>query len=629
MSPDLPRPLARRRNLVGAVITIVSLILVGSVALGSDAGGSTTVTIAADSVAYVSQASPDRNLCGGRYALVNGSTTAAKTMLIQFPTSSVPAGATISTATLTLYSRTANANAVVSAFDRDVAVDDGCQVTWATMGSYGSRLGAASGPKLSAYFAIPLSENLAQIATGGRTGFVVTTDQPDDLKFQTDAGSRPPRLIVTYSTKPAATSPSTPASTAAPATMTTSAPTSTTTGLLPTVTTGLLSTATTGAPKNTTTSSTTTTSRPATTTTTFGPIATTTTTTTAPCGGPLTITSGGTYGGCHESATNTPAVTIATSAPVTISRMTIRHKGNGVFAQSARANLTLIDSVITALAPESPTEQLSLYAYRPAALVIEYNQITDGHGITINGDGLTTSPFRISHNNFTDIGRYNAASCCIGPVHTDKVLAPGGKIQWNRSTATYGRSLIEDAFGIYQTNGGTNNPIDIGHNLVNGAYPFSGNGSGFTGGAFDFGDSGGSWLFGHDNTAVNYTNNGFMIPSGDHITHKDSVAVFDGRAGFSDSGPIVSSTFGNGITTWHNPSYGPTTNATVTGMSIGHLRWNNGRWERADYNLPSCTGCAYSGNTSRDPVNGAAEQAAVDAFEASVVAAGVTIGPRP
>ena len=104
--------------------------------------------------------------------------------------------------------------------------------------------------------------------------------------------------------------------------------------------------------------------------------------------------------------------------------------------------------------------------------MVEHNSFTDGHGIVVNGSNLLTSPFSISYNDFLNVGRYNTVEL-IGPVHTDKVLAPGGTVRWNRSTATYGQSVIEDAFGIYQTNGASGNPIDISHNLVNGVYPYS------------------------------------------------------------------------------------------------------------------------------------------------------------
>src|SRR5262249_22339832 len=107
--------------------------------------------------------------------------------------------------------------------------------------------------------------------------------------------------------------------------------------------------------------------------------------------------------------------------------------------------------------------------------------------------------------------------------------------------------------------------------------------SSFSGGAFDFGDLSGSYIEGHDNVAVNYTNNGFMIPSGTEIHHRNSIAVYDGLA---DDGQRVSSTFGSGFTTWHNPGYPADVNIAVTNCVAGSRRWNGSAWERADYYLP-------------------------------------------
>lgn len=369
------------------------------------------------------------------------------------------------------------------------------------------------------------------------------------------------------------------------------------------------------------------------TTTTIEPTTTvafpTTTTTTIPpgCGGPVIITGGGTYSGCYRSTDPAvPAVRVTTTAPVILDHARIEHLGIGVDIR-VRGDLTVRDSTIGALDPGQPIswQASSLYAYAPAALVVEHNQVTDGHGVVVNGSNLLTSPFRVEANNFTNVGRYDSTGWYPGPVHTDKVLAPGGSISWNRSTATYGSSLIEDAFGIYQTNGAPGAPLLIAHNLVDGAYPLSGDGANFTGGAFDLGDSGGSWLTGDANYAVNYTNNAFMIPSGDHITYQNSRAAYDGWAG-SGTTQRVSSSFGDGVTTWNNPSYPPETNCAVTDVDVSHLRWNGSAFERADYYLP--TACTYSGNDSLAAPTAALEASLVAEYEAGVVAAGVTIGPR-
>jgi hypothetical protein len=322
-------------------------------------------------------------------------------------------------------------------------------------------------------------------------------------------------------------------------------------------------------------------------------------------------------------------VTVDTGSAVTLSHATILSKGNGVVAgASPRPNLTITDSTFTALDPGSPVHQMCVYADAPASLMIEHNQFTDCQGILVNGEGLTTSPFSASYNNYTDIGRYHQTDWFAGAVHTDGVNAPGARLDWNRITSHYGISVSEDVFGLVDTNGVRGSPVDVGHNLVNGDYPSSGGGSSFSGVAFDLSDVNGSYQNAHDNTAVNYAGSGFAASTGSQIRFTNDTAVSDGLA---DNGVRVNATFGTGFSTWHNPSYpasGP--DLYVANSTAGQLRWTGSSWERAAFYLPHCEpSTACTGNTTLGTVNGAREQAAVAAYERSVTAAGVTIGPRP
>lgn len=288
---------------------------------------------------------------------------------------------------------------------------------------------------------------------------------------------------------------------------------------------------------------------------------------------------------------------------------------------------TVLDSTFTALDPGTPQQQEALYAYQPSALVVENNRFTDGHAVLVNGNTLSTSPLRISRNDFINTGRYNQPVCCLGAIHFDKVSAPNGaSLSWNKSTATYGQSLNEDVLGIYQSNGASGNPIMIDHNLINGSYPLSGDGADFTGTCINIGDDFGTWQTGDTNTGVNCTNIGLSIAfetTGSNLTQTNSTTVTDGLAGINDSGPRVSSSFGNGINSAGGLAGG---NIVITNNQSGQRRWNGTAWESADYYIPDAT--TATGNTSISPVNAAAEQAAVDAWEAARVAAGVTIGPR-
>jgi hypothetical protein len=346
----------------------------------------------------------------------------------------------------------------------------------------------------------------------------------------------------------------------------------------------------------------------------------------ARCGPPITISSGGTYAGCYESTDpDVPAVTITTTAAVTLSWATIRHKGRGI-SSVVRSNATVQDSTFTALNPGSPEQQEAIYLYTPASATIDNNRFTDGHAILINGDNLSTSPLQIRRNDFIDVGRYDQPVCCLGAIHTDKVLAPGGSISWNRVTQTNGQSLTEDTIGIYLSNGASGNPLTVDHNLINGGYPLTAGTGSYFGAGINLGDQGGSWQVGDSNTVVNAANNGISVNSGENIIHTNSTVVSDGRAGINDAGPTVSTTFGNGFAS-SNTGPGPApSNITITNNASGFRRWNGTAFEAADYYIPEAD--VATGNSSISPVNAAAEQAAVDAWGAARVAAGVTVGPR-
>ena len=79
----------------------------------------------------------------------------------------------------------------------------------------------------------------------------------------------------------------------------------------------------------------------------------------------------------------------------------IRHTGNGVFAQSTRANLTVRNSTFLALAPASGiVEQFDVYAYQPTAFVVRAQLLHRRPRRLAAGNNLLTSPFSISYNDF-------------------------------------------------------------------------------------------------------------------------------------------------------------------------------------------------------------------------------------
>ena len=138
-------------------------------------------------------------------------------------------------------------------------------------------------------------------------------------------------------------------------------------------------------------------------TTTLAPITTTTTITTT-CD-PITITTGGTYSGCYESTSpSTPAVRIQTTAAVTLDHATIRHAGIGIQGTVNGINLTVRHSKLTALNTGGTFDQRALRVASPSTVVLEQNDLIDGHGVII--DGGTPSVVRVRYNDVVNVGRY-------------------------------------------------------------------------------------------------------------------------------------------------------------------------------------------------------------------------------
>jgi len=344
--------------------------------------------------------------------------------------------------------------------------------------------------------------------------------------------------------------------------------------------------------------------------------------------GPVTISTGGTYTLNVLSTNSTvPAVDITTNQPVIIDQSLIQHAGTGVRAFTG-AQITITNSTLTAITPSTSNhEQQAVNCYEPAKLTVEHNNINFGHGVQLSTGGFNTyqtNPLAISYNNFTDIGKLSQPGFYQGAVHLDKVTAPNGKILWNRVINHYGSSWGEDIIACANSGGTVGNPIEIAHCLVNGAYPVSGNGASYTGGAIDLADIGGGYINCHHCYVMNYTNNGLMCPTlATGVTYDNCVAVYDGIC--DDGTTTVSSTFGAGVAV-ANMYNADGSQCIVSNCRVGHRRWEGGACVSQNYVCKN-QGVQDGGGNTTMAASAANEQAMIAEFEASVVSAGVTIGP--
>jgi len=194
---------------------------------------------------------------------------------------------------------------------------------------------------------------------------------------------------------------------------------------------------------------------------------------------PITITAGGRYDGCFRSEDPAvPAVAVTTTERVVIHDARIEHAGEGLASDTVSADIVVRDTRFVALAPETsePVEQRAVALFRPAAFVASYNRFSKGHGISINADEQVVEPLRIRFNVSIDIGRFGhptEPNCCVQFLQLDKVRAAAA-IAWNKTSNEAGRSSVEDNINLHDSSGlGPEQPLDVHHNLISGAYPES------------------------------------------------------------------------------------------------------------------------------------------------------------
>ena len=347
---------------------------------------------------------------------------------------------------------------------------------------------------------------------------------------------------------------------------------------------------------------------------------------------PLVVEAGGTYGGCYRSTDpEVPAVLVQTTEPVRLVGARIEHAGDGVVADVDRLQLTVVDSTITALDPQTaePVSQRAITAWRPRRVVVEHNRFVDGHGISLVADGDTaTNRLAIRFNESIDIGRYGHptdGNCCIQFVQLDHLVVDG-VIGWNHTVNHVGRSSIEDNLNLYGTEGrSADRPFVIHHNLIDGAYPETGAGRRFTGGGIMINDSGGAYVEAVHNRVVSTTNYALAIVGGHDSQIWRNTAVSDGRA---DDGSQLGPEYAVGLAVWDASETGDLHDVSADRNRVGWLRGTD--LTRNDWWIPACdpsSACDHN-RAMRGQITAADEQHQRELWWADVAVAGHTIGPR-
>jgi hypothetical protein len=210
-------------------ITAVLAALLATAALFSSPASAGTGTVTTDDQLWVNQSSPTSSNCT-TWSSVFGGTTAQKRTIVSFPTAGVvPAGQTVTAATLRIYAKAnySGNNVSVKSYTRGTI---GCNLTWNNLGTVGAQIGLSSGNfAKNTYKSITLDP--ASVSTSGRTAYVLDATAASLMEFRSDAsGSQlnPSKLDLTWA--PAATTTTVaPTTTTVAPTTTTVAPTTTTT----------------------------------------------------------------------------------------------------------------------------------------------------------------------------------------------------------------------------------------------------------------------------------------------------------------------------------------------------------------------------------------------------------------
>src|SRR6266567_1422999 len=205
--PHLPH---RRSMLVsaGLVLALVALTLVATTAKPHQALAASPVTINAESGTYVSEASPGSNFCTSTSTHLRYGTNGTRERALHAfnVTGAVPAGNSITSATLKLWSQQTSSTTVnaykwaqTGSSTNWPGFPGGCTVTWANGGgvAVGPIIGSKAGLTSGAYVSVPIT-NLSVIPTTGDVGFLFGTPSTTELLFNSSGGTNPPQLVLTY-----------------------------------------------------------------------------------------------------------------------------------------------------------------------------------------------------------------------------------------------------------------------------------------------------------------------------------------------------------------------------------------------------------------------------------------------
>jgi Bacterial Ig-like domain (group 2)/Chitobiase/beta-hexosaminidase C-terminal domain len=373
--------------------------------------------------------------------------------------------------------------------------------------------------------------------------------------------------------------------------------------------------------------------------------------------GPIVITQGGNYSGNWQSTdAKTPAVTIATADPVIIQDSHISSSGTLIEINTKGADLSVRNSLALALNPSVKGQPNGVFldANSPARLDVENNYMENvRYGVMVRGysgnrTGQQTIIVRGNRaRNLNGLlsdgmggylpgeGTYQSAS---GFLKLQDVRAvPGVDLGWNEVVNYPAHSLVSDVIDLYRASGTPNQPLEVHHTYIEGAYPYKpaqdayqGGGIKTDGDADDTPQDASAFSYIHDNQVVGTVSYGIALTAGHDNVAANNRVISSGL--LSDGTKIAAQRVGlinvNGhADTGDSSAYNNSMHDNLSGWTCWSASCAQHGYRQDQY-FPASSG-DYSSNSvvSAKQITLEMEQSEYSIWMNKVASAGMKVGP--
>jgi chitinase len=380
---------------------------------------------------------------------------------------------------------------------------------------------------------------------------------------------------------------------------------------------------------------------------------------------PIVITSGGTYSNLRirNADSNISAIKIMTSQPVIIENSIIYSAGHCIQVGILGSNVTVRNTKGYGLLPSVDNKARGRFFhcsnfYNAVVENCYFEGTTGIYLLDYRGNHTLSHSIKVRYNKAKNIdGRDRKGGNAPGNYQfcqLDKCRnIIGVEISWNEVYNEYDNSLVEDIINIFLSFGAEEHPIEIHHNILDGAYPTPGQ-TGYAGGGImcdarweeDTQDCT-KWVKAYNNHIIRTANYGLGIAGGNNNLYYDNRVI---ASNIGPNGEKIVGAGNNGIQVWNypHPKHGQQPyyiffNNTAVNNEVGYMHQTikparKDFYFRVNKNpvVNDCTNCIKINPEDPDinislpnPIDKTLEDAEYDLWEIVKQANGITqIGPN-